>query len=228
MISMFSGLPGSGKSYILTHEIIKAMKIGRPVFSNFKVLHPKLGGCYKLDIDMIKDVVFPEGSLLVIDEAGMCYNSRDWKKFDIKDFEFFTQHRHQGYDLLLGVQHPNRVDVSIREVVNIFYWVQCWKIPIIKRPLFFKAVGYAEIQYLGRTHIPKEIEKSVVFNRKFVWFRKKISQSYNTHSLRQNQKVDMSIFERWEDDIDIIDDINNVDKNQLVEDFLQELKELKK
>lgn len=121
MIKMFCGRPGSGKSYLASLLAIKDMKRGRPVFSNYPITFRTRKHEYrslKLTRDMIRKGTYPPGSLIIVDECNHWFNSRNFKDFNVQDLIFFTQHRHIGLDMFLISQHPQRVDVSIREIVN--------------------------------------------------------------------------------------------------------------
>lgn len=57
--------------------------------------------------------------LLIIDEAGIVFNSRDWnvKPSERKDWiKFFTQSRKLGYDIVLIVQDIRMIDRQIRSL----------------------------------------------------------------------------------------------------------------
>lgn len=57
--------------------------------------------------------------LLIIDEAGIVFNSRDWnvKPAERKDWiKFFTQSRKLGYDIVLVVQDSRMLDRQIRSL----------------------------------------------------------------------------------------------------------------
>ncbi len=124
MIKMFCGRPGSGKSYIASKQAIKFMEKGRPVFSNYPICFHSGKYEYRslqLTRDMIRKGAYPPGSLIIVDECNHWFNSRNFKEFNVQDLIFFTQHRHIGLDMFLISQHPQRVDVSIREIVNLYY-----------------------------------------------------------------------------------------------------------
>lgn len=137
MIYLFSGTPGSGKSYDATREIYE--KLNRP--------HPKLVVCnYDLSHDMRNyeyyryvpnDRLTPEllvqlanewwsthtfhedGILLVLDECQLLFNSREWARSDRMGFlEFMSQHRHHGYTIILIAQSDKMIDRQFRALIE--------------------------------------------------------------------------------------------------------------
>lgn len=63
-----------------------------------------------------KDGRMMEGqTLLVIDEAGIVFNSRDWhSKYRPAWLEFFAQHRKYGYEIIMVAQSERQIDRQIR------------------------------------------------------------------------------------------------------------------
>jgi hypothetical protein len=60
--------------------------------------------------------------LLVIDEAQMIFNCREWNAKDRKDWLFFlTHHRKYGYKILLVTQSLTFLDKQIRQLVEYEY-----------------------------------------------------------------------------------------------------------
>lgn len=118
------GRPGSGKSTYLAIQALKALKQGKNVYSNVYIK-----GTKKLDVKNDLNFYKIEDGLVLIDEAGFEFNSRDWAKFGNNLYRFFTMHRHYNIDIILAVQMWDRVDLCIREVTQEV---------IIMRPTVFK------------------------------------------------------------------------------------------
>lgn len=58
-------------------------------------------------------------TLLVIDEAQIIFNPRKWNQSDrIPWIEFFTIHRHLGYDVILASQSEKNIDKQIFRIVQ--------------------------------------------------------------------------------------------------------------
>lgn len=138
MINLYSGTPGSGKSLHLAKEIASRMKMGRVVIGNFPInkdaIRGKVKGDYifidnfnlkpdvllKFSMDMSKRLGrrLKEGEiLLIIDEAQLLFNCREYDKGDRGAWlSFFTQHRHYGYDIVMAAQFDRMIDRQIRSL----------------------------------------------------------------------------------------------------------------
>ena len=58
--------------------------------------------------------------LLVIDEAQLVFNSRAWQHGQRMDWiQFFSQHRHFGYKVVLIAQFDRMIDRQIRSLIEI-------------------------------------------------------------------------------------------------------------
>lgn len=136
MIEAYTGTPGSGKTYHAVYDMWEALKYGRPVISNIPLdLPEKLLGkkrdwknwrlvetydikpfmLYQLSESIREQKGFkrvPEDYiLLVIDEAQLVFNCRDWQAQDRKEWlSFFQQHRKLGYHVVLITQMAQMLD----------------------------------------------------------------------------------------------------------------------
>lgn len=137
MIWLYSGTPGSGKSYHATYDIIKKLKRKdkNRVIANYYLNIPDKYKDKFIYIDnsdvtieyltnyaMKYHKVGIEGqTLLVIDEAQILYNSRDWgtnSKKRMAWITFFSQHRKYGYNIILIAQFDRMIDKQIRALIE--------------------------------------------------------------------------------------------------------------
>ena len=145
MIILYSGTPGSGKS-LHTADVINRWlwRWKAPVIANFsfnaRACHPKGWGSF-LEVnnsDLCPDFLIyfsekyrelrnwqtvpEEHILLVIDEAQLLFNAREWNKGDRAGWiSFFTQHRKLGYRVILIAQFDRMLDRQIRSVIEYEY-----------------------------------------------------------------------------------------------------------
>lgn len=168
MIIGYTGMPGSGKTYALVARAHEALKKGRVVFSNFP-----LKGCYQISLDDICNYQFPEDCVVLIDEAGRWFNSREWKDLPHEVFDLFTMHRHVKMDLFIAVQSFARIDKSLREVVELVYWATNRSfLP------FHRYYGYYDLEKLGSM-------KGDHHAAHIVWKTKKLRGYYDTFSMKE-------------------------------------------
>lgn len=141
MITLYSGTPGSGKSYHAIQLILKCLGWGRLVIANFPIKFTKreIKKGYdkrffywtneQITIENLIIFALEKGMiekaresqcLVVIDEAGGRFNCRDFAKSDRRNWiDFFSQHRKVGYDFLLVAQNDRMLDRQIRGYIEI-------------------------------------------------------------------------------------------------------------
>lgn len=142
MIELYTGTPGSGKSLHCAEMIKKWVSIWKaPVIGNFgfkaAACNEKGWGSY---LEVSNDQLSPdfliyfsekykslrgwlsvpeEHILLVIDEAQLLFNSREWMKASRKGWiSFFTQHRKLGYRIVMVCQYDQMIDKQVRALVE--------------------------------------------------------------------------------------------------------------
>lgn len=120
-VSLFFGLPGAGKTTILTKIAYDAIRKGRypNVYTN---VHLNLPGVTYIDNDCIGKYELRD-CLVLIDEATLFADSRSYKTFDRGKVEYFLEHRHRCADIMLFTQQWNGVDLKIRSITDRVYYV---------------------------------------------------------------------------------------------------------
>ena len=139
MIYLYSGTPGSGKSLHAASDIYWRLKTQRPVIANFEIKTEKFKKqvpfVYKenneLTVDYVKQYAvnyyetnkFKEGALyLFIDEAQRLFNCRDYNTPGRREWlDFFSLHRHYGYNIILMSQSDRMLDRQIRYLIENEY-----------------------------------------------------------------------------------------------------------
>lgn len=138
MISLYSGTPGSGKSLHAMQTIRLKLTHNRNVIANFAIHEDKIK-CKKnkrgifhylrneqFNVEFFykwaKDhhVKGIEGqTTIVIDECQFLFNPRDFRDSGRKEFcNFFTIHRHLGYNVILITQNDRLIDRQIRCLIE--------------------------------------------------------------------------------------------------------------
>lgn len=156
-LNVYFGVPGSGKttfaaylsrwalreSFViklckrfpcrLTQRILngKHWKRSIPVWSNVPITGTYiLNAREDIGVHMIKD------GKMIIDEAGVEFNNRNYKSFPAPAIKFFKYHRHYGVSVDVFSQSFDDMDVTLRRLAQNFYVVRKSLIPrfiVIKR-----------------------------------------------------------------------------------------------
>lgn len=144
---MHSGRPGTGKTYNLTRDVIKALNKGIMVKSNYKIFWngyeekktwwKKI--LYKLKIKKewksvprsnlsywrkLEDLYSFQEGIIAMDEAHVYMNARRWKDLPENMEKKLAQHRKDGLHIWGTVQSVNRLDTIIRELIDYWYVYQ--------------------------------------------------------------------------------------------------------
>ena len=137
MITLYSGTPGSGKSFHAAKDIYSRFHRGGGLICNFPVkvpdgINPKSEFRFsywdnsefspqRLTAYALKHhQMGVEGqTLVVLDEAQVIFNCREYGAKDRKDWiKFFTQHRKLGFNILLISQWDRMLDRQIRVLIE--------------------------------------------------------------------------------------------------------------
>lgn len=141
ILSIYFGVPGAGKTTFAAWLAKRDLKKGFNVWSNVPIT-----GTYKLDplADIGKHMICD--GRVIIDEAGIEYNNRDFKTFSKEQLKFYKYHRH--YELAVDVfsQGYDDMDKKIRTLAQRLYVVKRSLLPwFIKRKRIGKRVGINEV-----------------------------------------------------------------------------------
>ena len=201
MIYLYSGTPGSYKSYHAVWECILWLRMGGNLITNFplnykNVIKRPIKGVYEfvnnIDISVDQLVKFASEhhvknykaqTLVVIDEASILFNPRDFGRRGRMDWiNFLANHRHFNYDIVLIAQSDIMLDKQIRTLIEIEYKHRAVKnykvfgkiLNLIFRGLFL----YVDIWY------PCKLRNG----SQWMIFNKKIASCYDTLGLIEGSK----------------------------------------
>lgn len=120
-VSLYFGLPGCGKTTLLTAKALHAVKSGRyrNVYSNVRL---KIFGVTYIDNSCIGKYDLSD-CLILIDEATLYADNRDHKNFSSMQITYFLEHRHFNADIILFTQQWDGVDRKIRVITDRVYYV---------------------------------------------------------------------------------------------------------
>lgn len=144
MIYLYSGTPGSGKSYHATYDAYVKLrrKNKNTVIANF-AFDSSFKGCrgrfiakdhislqFLYDFAKNNHKFGVEGQTLIIfDEAQLVFNSRDWNGKGIQNnnktvesrmswIKFLSQHRKLGYNVIMVAHNDKMIDRQIRALIE--------------------------------------------------------------------------------------------------------------
>lgn len=194
MITLYSGTPGSGKSYNACRRIFWWLKKGKNnnVIANFAINMSyfdeyKFKGHFyhfwpeNLTVDNLIEFARLEHkkgvesqTLLVFDEASLIFNARDWANDrDRKDWlAFFAQHRKFGYEIIFITQDDRQLDRQIRSLIEY-------------QKIHRKVSNYKLLKYLPFTlFVSVEIWYSMKMKTSSEWFfyTNKYGEFYDTYN----------------------------------------------
>lgn len=204
MIYFYSGTPGSGKTLQTVQEIeLWLKKLKKNVIANFHVdrdfiLLGKPGGrfYYCSNENLTPDFLYKYAikfhslgiehqSLLVIDEAQVKFSptavklgTQIDKRYRQDWLEFFSQHRHLGYDIIIISQFDKLIDAQIRCLFEYNY--------IHRNATNFKMIG--KLMTIFRVNLFVQVQYWYGCNEqtghKFFFYKKRYSKMYNSYAYR--------------------------------------------
>lgn len=122
MVSLYFGLPGSGKTTMLAMMAVKYTKMGVKVYGNIPL---NVTGYTRIDNDCIGKYDL-SNSIILIDEGTLFADSRDYKNRNddmINKLKFFLLHRHYKCDIYIYTQQWDGLDKRIRVITDRVYYV---------------------------------------------------------------------------------------------------------
>lgn len=186
-ISMYTGRPGTGKTFYAVNDVIKKLNQGYLVYSNIHInwngyqeketwlknflIKIKLKKSYKNFPSSnlrywkrLEDLFNLEDGIIFIDEAHVYINSRRWKNMPEEMERKLAQHRKDGLHILGTVQNVNRLDVIFRELID--YWFVCDR--------FFSFIIATEFD------IDEDKQKKYPLRKKFIRLTRQRCERYDT------------------------------------------------
>jgi zona occludens toxin (predicted ATPase) len=208
---MYTGTPGSGKSYHAAKVIHDKLRRGKNVISTMAVdmnvvnkrgskktgiyeyfyideLTPK----YLIEFAMQHHRKGKEGqTVIVIDECQIIFNSRDYGDKGRKEWLiFFSVHRHYGYDFILITQQYRNLDRQIRGLAEIEYRHR--KINNRGMLNLLPVKIFAVIEYW------RSGDKEVRVGAHFVRFKRAISRMYNSYEASNLIAQKLGVDTQWD------------------------------
>lgn len=143
MITLITGVPGSGKTLMAVSDLAKKVDkewSGRKIFihgiPDLTIPTEPIPDGYTIQ-EMHVWLKWPEnnGSVVVIDEAQNIFPPRSAGSKTPEIVEWLHVHRHSGVDIILITQMPGRIDKQVRDLVGAHYHIH--KTPLGVRMRYF-------------------------------------------------------------------------------------------
>jgi len=197
MITIFTGLTGSGKSYVMYEHLewiirrnvrwFKKTGILRPVYINGE----KCQYFYDKYPDFIKAWHTPDEIIKIrdadvyIEEIAVYANAQDWALMPHSFKAWIQLHRHYGVDIYGNTQDFAMIDKNFRRQVHELYWITKFmgsRSPSPTRPPVTRPWGLIFIRRVPREQYNEDnVEyKLPVFPNSFSILTKKGINRYNT------------------------------------------------
>lgn len=126
-VTMFVGLPGSGKTTMAAAISYECQKKGIPIWSNVPIL-----GNYQYSWKTHFGNFDMSSGVCILDEAGLDVDNRSWEKnFDRNKVQFLKLIRHYGTKLVVFSQTWNDCDIKIRSMVGKLFICRQSLIPFV-------------------------------------------------------------------------------------------------
>jgi zona occludens toxin (predicted ATPase) len=150
VIYLYYGKIGDGKTYhVMANELLPAVRSGRKIYTNIDGLNIKQIAMatgklpYEVNIEHIENpntikelmtidandkeghsLKLERGSMVIIDEAQMIWDAREFKDTKKGFLSLLEYHRHFGLDFVFITQNPKRLEVTISRLSNESYQVK--------------------------------------------------------------------------------------------------------
>lgn len=134
MITCYFGVPGCGKTTILTKIAQKELKRIAKGKSKYKhvLTNFECAGCDIVTFDDLGCFKITD-SLILLDEITLDADNREFKTFSKAHKRFFTLHRHLGNDIVVFCQDYSRMDKTIRNNVYDLWYVTKPVFPLLSQ-----------------------------------------------------------------------------------------------
>lgn len=191
MVYLICGQKGTGKS-LTTVSILK--KHLKNKYYNFIYCNTPINFCKIIDNTNWVFNKFPENSAILIDEAQLYFNSREFSKLTKNGvgnelLDYLTMCRHYKVDIYFITQSHNRIDLQIRELADYVYYLKhTFKIPFVRIPFLTFGYKFPDIMEFEKFVNPNNFSKEYNCRFLFKFINFNDLKQYNTYHIEENYK----------------------------------------
>ena len=173
MIELYFGKPGTGKTTLLVKQALQELKKIKKGKSKYKYVlsNVRIKGIIFVDFDSLSKYMFKD-CLILLDEITLDADSREYKNFSKGHKEFFIMHRHFHCDIKLYTQVYNRIDKTIRDIVDRCYYIKklipftfYYEIP--SSIIIPEETGEIQQGYIKPTRLQKLLSIKIIYRPKY-------------------------------------------------------------
>lgn len=213
-VTYIFGAPGAGKSCVLCAIARSFIKKGVRVYSNSDII-----GTIRINDEDLGRYSF-RSSVILIDEAGLGYNNREFKNGLMSDrnrLEYWRLVRHFGSIIVIASQGWDEVDKKCRTLAQSYYLITRSIVPGFTS--IRKVIKKVDIDQ--NTHQPTDFFMfDVPWHNKHIFRRRyyKYFNSYSCPELPEYPDEEHLITGLEGDDPDPVPEVIEIDENDLADD----------
>lgn len=123
MITVITGLTGSGKTWFMSRLALKSQKLGENIYTNVSFNFPNNNENVVRWHSLSETFNLINGTI-VIDEGQKLFDARNWMFLPNAFADKIVSHRHQDLNILTTTQDFGQIDVRVRNNVHELYHCQ--------------------------------------------------------------------------------------------------------
>lgn len=117
MITVITGLTGSGKTWFMARLMLKEWKAGTAIYTNFPVYFPN-NNDHVFRWNTLSEIYHIKNGTVAIDEGQKLFDARMWSMLPQVFAEKIAQHRHHHVDIITTTQDLGHIDVRVRNNIH--------------------------------------------------------------------------------------------------------------
>jgi hypothetical protein len=120
MITVITGLTGSGKTFLMSRLALKRRKLGDAIYSNLNFNFPNNNDeVYRWYA--LSETFNLDNGVICIDEGQKLFDARNWSMLPSTFALKIASHRHDKLDIITTTQAFGHIDIRIRQNVHEIY-----------------------------------------------------------------------------------------------------------